>query len=184
MTSPPPGDLDIGPHNGQLRLRTYRQGVAARAGHDLVLEAASWSGRVHLPAEEGAAPSVEVEIDLRRLDVVEGTGGVRPLSERDKADIRTAMQKRLRTGSHPVARFASSRVQLDGDEATVAGDLLLGGRSHPLELALKRAPDGTIVGSAQVVQTAWGITPYTGLFGALKLRDAVDVEVELRLPVS
>lgn len=148
-----------------------------------MLEAASWSGRVHLPAEQGAAASVEVEIDLRRIDVVEGTGGARPLSERDKADIRTAMQKSLRTGSHPVARFTSSRVQLDGDEATVVGDLFLCGRSRPIELAARRAPGGTIVGSAQVVQTAWGITPYAGLLGALKLRDAVDLEVELRLPV-
>ncbi len=148
-----------------------------------MLEAASWSGRVHLPAEQGAAASVEVEIDLRRLDVVDGTGGVRPLSERDKADIRTAMQKALRAGSHPIARFTSSRVQLDGDEATVVGDLSLGGRSHTLELVLNRAPHGTIVVGAQVVQTAWGITPYTGLLGALRLRDAVDVEVELHLPV-
>ena len=148
-----------------------------------MLEAASWNGRVHLPAEKGAAASVEVEIDLRRLDVVEGTGGVRPLSERDKADIRTAMQKALRTSSHPIAWFTSSRVQLDGDEATVVGDLSLGGRSRPLELAARRAPGGTIVGSAQVVQTAWGITPYTGLLGALRLRDAVDVEAELHLPI-
>ena len=147
-----------------------------------MLEATSWSGRVHLPAGQGAAASVEVEIDLRRLDVVEGTGGVRPLTERDRADIRTSMQKVLRTGSHPIARFTSSRVQLDGDEATVVGDFFLGGRSRPLELAARRAPGGTIVGSAQAVQTAWGITPYTGLLGALRLRDAVDVEVELHLP--
>jgi polyisoprenoid-binding protein YceI len=182
MTSPPPGDLDIGPRNGRLRLRTYRQGVAAKAGHDLVLEAASWNGRVRLPPEDGAAPSVEVEVDLRRLDVVDGTGGVKPLSERDKADIRTAMQKPLRTDSYPVARFTSSHVQVDGDQATVVGDLFLAGQTHPLELALRKAHDGTIVGSAQVVQTAWGIKPYTGLLGALKLRDAVDVEVELQVP--
>ena len=184
MTSPPPGDLEIGPRNGRLRLRTYRQGVAAKAGHDLVLEAASWSGRVRLPGEEGEAPSVEVEVDLRRRDVVEGTGGVKPLSERDKADIRTAMQKPLRTDSHPVAQFTSSHVQVVGDEATVVGELFLAGQSHPLELALRRSHDGTIVGSAQVVQTAWGVKPYTGLLGALKLRDAVDVEVELHLPVT
>ena len=29
-----------------------------------------------------------------------------------------------------------------------------------------------------VVQSAYGIKPYTGFFGALKVRDAVDFEVE------
>ena len=29
-----------------------------------------------------------------------------------------------------------------------------------------------------IVQTSFGIKPYTGFFGALKVRDAVDFEVE------
>lgn len=182
MTLLPPGDLDIGPPAGRLRLRTYRQGLAAKAGHDLVLEAASWNGCVHVPAEPGAALSVEVEVDLRRLDVVEGTGGVKPLSEGDKADIHKAMQKPLRTDAHPVARFESSHVQLEGDEATVVGDLFLAGQSHPLRLEARRTSEGAVLVSAQVVQTSWGIKPFTGFLGALRLRDAVDVEIELRLP--
>ena len=48
MTSFAMGDFDIGPSNGRLRLRTYRQGLAAKAGHDLVLQAAEWHGRVHV----------------------------------------------------------------------------------------------------------------------------------------
>lgn len=182
MTVPPPGDLDIGPANGWLRLRTYRQGLAAKAGHDLVLEASQWHGRVRVPAEPGAAPSVEVEVDLRLLEVVEGTGGVKPLSEGDKADIRKAMQKPLQTDTRPLATFTSSEVRVDGDRATVLGDLSLAGQSHPLQLDVRRAPGGTVSGSAQVVQTTWGIKPYTGFLGALKLRDAVDVEFELRIP--
>jgi hypothetical protein len=182
VTMLPPGDLDMGPANGRLRLRTYRQGLAAKAGHDLVLEAASWNGRLHVPTEPGAALSVEVEVDLRRLEVLEGSGGVKPLTEGDKAEIHKAMQKPLRTDAHPVARFTSSRVQVDGDEAAVVGDLALAGQSHPLQLAVRRTPDAVLLGSAQVVQTSWGIKPFTGFFGALKLRDAVDVELELHLP--
>ncbi len=182
MSSPPPGDLDIGPSNGRLRLRTFRQGLAAKAGHDLVLEASEWHGHVHVPADAGDALSVEVEVDLRRLEVIEGTGGVKPLSDGDKADIRKAMGKPLRTDTYPLATFSSFDVQLDDDSATVAGDLTLAGESHPLQLELRRAPDGTVSGTTQVVQSTWGIKPYTGFFGALKLRDAVDVEFELRLP--
>ena len=201
MTSFAMGDFDIGPSNGHLRLRTYRQGLAAKAGHDLVLEAAEWHGRVHVLSEADGSASVaaeieveidveiEVEIDLRRLEVREGTGGVKPLTERDRADIRKAMRQPLGIDAQPIATFRSSSVRVEGDRATVEGDratvegeLSIAGQSHPVELHVRREADGTISAAAQIVQSAWGIKPYTGFFGALKLRDAVDVEVVLQLP--
>jgi hypothetical protein len=232
VTGLPSGDLDIGPSNGHLRLRTYREGLAARAGHDLVLEAAEWHGRVHLPSDAGGSASVdagaggsasvdagaggsasvdagaggsapvdagaggsapvdaptgagievEVEVDLRRLEVREGTGGVKPLTEKDKADIRKAMGKQLRVDDQPMATFRSSSVRVEGERATVEGELSIAGQSHPLVLDVRRETDGTITGATQVVQSSWGIKPYSGFFGALKLRDAVDVEFSLQLP--
>ena len=192
VTGLPSGDLDIGPSNGHLRLRTYRQGLAAKAGHDLVLEAAKWHGRVHLPSDAGGSASVEAEVgadvevvaevDLRRLEVREGTGGVKPLSDKDKADIEKAMKQQLRVDVQPVATFRSSGVRIDGDRAILEGELSIAGQSHPVELHVRREADGTISAAAQIVQSAWGIKPYTGFFGALKLRDAVDVDVVLHLP--
>ena len=190
MTSFAMGDFDIGPSNGHLRLRTYRQGLAAKAGHDLVLEAAEWHGRVHVPSEADGSASVaaeievaiEVEIDLRRLEVREGTGGVKPLTERDRADIRKAMRQPLGIDAQPIATFRSSSVRVEGERATVEGELSIAGQSHPVELDVRREADGTISGSTQIVQSAWGIKPYAGFFGALKLRDAVDVEFVLQLP--
>ena len=194
MTSFAMGVLDIGPSNGHLRLRTYRQGLAAKAGHDLVLEAAEWHGRVHVLSEADGSASVaaeieveidveiEVEIDLRRLEVREGTGGVKPLTERDRADIRKAMRQPLGIDAQPIATFRSSSVRVEGERATVEGELSIAGQSHPVELDVRREADGTISGSTQIVQSAWGIKPYAGFFGALKLRDAVDVEFVLQLP--
>ncbi len=176
---------------GWLRLRTYREGLAAKAGHDLLLEAAEWRGRLHIPEPAGAASAVdgavdagvEVEVDLRRLEVLEGTGGVKPLSEGDKADIRKAMRKPLRTDDSPIATFRSSTVTFEGEEGTVVGELSLAGQTHPIELHVRLGTERTIRGTTQVVQTLWGIKPYTGFLGALRVRDAVDVEFEVRLPV-
>ena len=194
MTSFAMGDFDIGPSNGRLRLRTYRQGLAAKAGHDLVLEAAEWHGRVHVLSEADGSASVaaeieveidveiEVEIDLRRLEVREGTGGVKPLTERDRADIRKAMRQPLGIDAQPIATFRSSSVRVEGERAAVEGELSIAGQSHPVGLDVRREADGTISGSTQIVQSAWGIKPYAGFFGALKLRDAVDVEFVLQLP--
>ena len=125
---------------------------------------------------------IEVEIDLRRLEVREGTGGVKPLTERDRADIRKAMRQPLGIDAQPIATFRSSSVRVEGERATVEGELSIAGQSHPVELDVRREADGTISGSTQIVQSAWGIKPYAGFFGALKLRDAVDVEFVLQLP--
>ncbi len=58
----------------------------------------------------------------------------------------------------------------------------MNGQSHPLRLEVHRRDDGVIAGSATVVQSIWGIKPYTGFFGALRLQDAVDVECSIRFP--
>lgn len=177
-----PGSHEIGPDRGTLRLRTYRQGIAAKAGHDLVLEVASWYGTVTVPDVAGSAPSIDVEIDLRSIVVVEGSGGVKPLTDGDKEDIHRAMQKPLRTADHPTATFRSTQVHVDGDDATIEGELDLAGQSRPMELHVRRDENGTVAGHAVIVQSAWGIKPYAGLLGALKLRDAVDVDVSVALP--
>lgn len=175
------GGHEIGPPGAFLLLRTYRQGLAAKAGHDLVLEAAEWHGRMEVP-EAGGEPTIVVEVDLRSLVVVEGSGGVKPLTEHDKVEIRKTMQKPLRIADYPMATFRSTGVEMRGDEATIRGELSLAGQTHPLELPAHREGDGTVVARGEIVQSAWGIKPYSGFLGALKLRDAVDVEVSVPLP--
>lgn len=177
------GDHEIGPQRGgSLRIRTYRQGIAAKAGHDLVLEASEWHGHVLVSDEPDVSASVTVDIDLRSLHVVEGTGGVKPLSDGDKEEIRRTMQKPLRTAEHPIATFRSTEVRIDGERASVRGELSLAGQTHPVQLELHRDDGGIVVGHAEIVQSAWGIKPYAGLLGALKLRDAVELDMSVPLP--
>lgn len=176
-----PGTFEIGPSVGSIRLRTYRQGVMAKAGHDLLIEARSWHGTLQVPEEGAGSATVEAEIDLRELEVLEGTGGVKPLSSSDKGKIRETMHKVLGTRDHPTATFTSTKVSVDGDHATLEGDLVLAGRSHPLSLQLVAKDGGAVSGTAELVQSAWGVKPYVGFFGALKLKDAVEVEVSVSL---
>jgi hypothetical protein len=44
--------------------------------------------------------------------------------------------------------------------------------------------DGRIGGTITITQSAWGIKPYRGLMGALKVRDDVDLVVDARLPAT
>ncbi len=41
------------------------------------------------------------------------------------------------------------------------------------------APGSYRLGTTTVVQSAYGLRPYTAFLGTLKVRDAVDVEVEV-----
>lgn len=177
-----PGRHELGPPTAKLLLRTYRQGLAARAGHDLVLEAKSWHGDLVVPQGSDDIPSVTVQVDLRSLQVIDGTGGVKPLTDSDKEEIRKTMQKPLRTADYPTATFRSTDVRVDGDRATLLGELSLAGKTHTVELQARREGGDNVVGQAEIIQSAWGVKPYTGFFGALKLRDAVELDVSLPLP--
>ncbi|MFE4176580.1 YceI family protein [Streptomyces sp. NPDC056909] len=180
------GEYEIGPETGRLLLRVFREGVAARIGHDLLIEATRWEGHVSLPADTGTAaqPTVTVRIDLGTLEVREGTGGVKPLSDGDRQQIRRNMRKVLRTDRHPHAAFTSTRVELHDGRATVEGDLTLTGQTHPQRLEIQQRDEDTLTGATTLVQSRWGIKPYSGFFGALRLRDAVDIEFTVSLPAG
>ena len=177
------GTFLLGPDSGRVLIKTGRAGLAARAGHDLTMEITRWSGRVMIPGGGVAAGEVSAELDLGSLAVREGTGGAKPLSDKDRGDIVKTARKILGTGK---AEFTSTRVvpAASGGAASVGsieGTLTLNGRSAPVRLEVVSPADGRYRASATIKQTDFGLTPYSGFFGALKLRDEVGLEVETDL---
>ena len=61
------------------------------------------------------------------------------------------------------------------------GELTLFGETRPIAFDLLVGDDGTLSGSVVVKQSEWGITPYSALFGALKVADEVEVELDAGL---
>ena len=182
------GTYELGPAGGQVLVRTGREGLAARAGHDLTIEITRWSARATLPdAASGgiAAATLTAELDLSSLSVRQGTGGAKPLTDRDRRDIQNSARKIL--GQAAQASFASSRVipsaTASGSSLSgaIEGTLALRGTSRPLRLQVTSSGPGHFRGSATVRQTDFGITPYSGFLGALKLKDEVAVEFDIRL---
>jgi YceI-like domain len=163
-------------------LRTGRVGVAARAGHDLTIEVTNWSAQVDVPAEEAGgveAATVSAEVDLGSLAVREGTGGVKPLTDRDRADIKKTISGILGDGA---ATFTSSRIIRTGATGgAIEGTVTLNGKSQPARLQVAEPAPGRYRGTATILQSAFGIKPYVGFFGALKLKDEVGVEFEVDL---
>jgi polyisoprenoid-binding protein YceI len=55
------------------------------------------------------------------------------------------------------------------------------GVSRGIRLEVTSQEPGRYRGTATIRQTDFGITPYSGFFGALKLRDEVTVEFEVSI---
>jgi polyisoprenoid-binding protein YceI len=81
------------------------------------------------------------------------------------------------------ASFTSSKITRFGASGgAIEGTVTLNGQSQPVRLQVSEPAPGRYRGSATVQQTGFGLKPYTGFFGALKLKDEVTVEFELNLP--
>lgn len=179
-----PGRYRLGPDHGRLILRTARDGLAATAGHDLTIEVSRWSGELTVSGNgDGPAPAgLGLRIELGSLLVRRGTGGVKPLTDRDRREIAVTARKVLGTDRHPEAEFTADSFQPGpGDGWLVSGSLTLHGQTGPLQLRVSQTGDGRFRATASVRQTQYGIKPYTAFLGALKVRDAVDIEADAEL---
>lgn len=175
------GRYTLGPESGRLVVLTTRTGLGAMAGHDLTIEATRWHGVAMVDPDDPSASSVNVEIEAGSLEAREGTGGVKPLSDSDRMEIdKSLREKVLDVSRHPVITFRSTKVEGSAESFRVEGDLSLAGTTRPcvIEGSLE---DGHVRGSATVVQSQWGIKPYSAFFGALKLNDEVGVRIEAEL---
>jgi polyisoprenoid-binding protein YceI len=174
------GAYRFGPELGRLLVHTTRTGLGAKAGHDLAIEVTRWHGRATVDPATPANSSVTVEVDADSFEVRKGTGGVKPLSDADRAEIHKTLKAILHTAQHPTITFRSRRV--DGSAASFAcdGELTVMGATHPVALQ-GRVSDSRVIGGTTVVQSRWGIRPYSAFFGALKLSDEVKIDFDVAL---
>jgi polyisoprenoid-binding protein YceI len=177
----PDGSYTLGPEVGQLLIKTSRTGLGAKAGHDLTIEVTRWRAELTVDSADVARSSVNVEADAESFEVRTGTGGVKPLTDADRAEIKkTIREKILQTGRHPAITFRSTRAAGTPESFSIDGDLTITGRTQPVTVS-GRLADDRVQGSATVVQSRWGIRPYTAFFGALRLSDEVTVEFSIRI---
>jgi hypothetical protein len=163
----------FGPDTGKLEVHTRKSGAAAKAGHNLRIEVTTWNATLDLD-EPG---SLTLSADSRSLRVIEGTGGVMPLGDDEKAAIPQTIDEEILEGK-PI-KFRSTHVARSGSSVDVEGELELDGARAPVSFGLT-VDDGHLTGSAKLKQTDFGIKPYSALFGTLKVADEVEVTVDAR----
>jgi polyisoprenoid-binding protein YceI len=140
---------------------------------------------------EGGPPRLLVEVDPHSLKVLEGRGGARLLGERDRVEIEANLQKLvLESARYPRIAFQAAEWELlaeDADtiRAAVTGDLHLHGKGSPVTAEVELHWENGVAhvtATATVVQSRWGMKPYTAFLGALKVADSVRVHVDATLP--
>src|SRR5262249_184089 len=145
------GQHRLGPDRGRILLRTFRDGLAAQAGHDLTIEATPWSGE--LGGNDDLSPaSLE--------------GRIHPAApappDRARREIAVTARKVLSAGPHPEAVFAADGFQPAADGGgEISGTFTLRGQSRPLRLQVKQTGTDRYHAEGQVVQSDYGIKRYT-----------------------
>ena len=178
------GHHRLAPDAGRIVLGTSREGRAATAGHDLTIDAPRWSGDL-VVKDDGTPVSLEVRIDAGALTVREGSGGLKPLTDRDRREIGGAARQLLAPDRNPEAVFTATTFEPDGNGGgTVSGTFTLAGVARPVRLSVSPAGQDRYHVTGSVLQSDYGIKPYSGFLGALKVRDAVGIDADIDLSES
>jgi len=177
------GIHELGPGTASLVVKTYREGLAAKAGHDLIIEVRQWGATLAV-GEDPSRSSLQLQADARSLYPREGLRGVKPLTDKDRDEVRKNIDEKV-LGGEPISFRSSAVERADSDgRLKVHGELTIRGQSRPAAFELSVGVDGHVTGTAQLVQSDWGIKPYRGLMGALKVRDSVEVVFDGVLPTD
>ncbi|WP_460744481.1 YceI family protein [Mariniluteicoccus endophyticus] len=177
--TPMTGTYELGPDSGDLLLHTTCEGAMAKMGHDLTLVVDRWHGTLAV-GETPADSSLRVTADLDSIRVRDSSGGAKPVSDSDRAQIEKNAQSSLGVAANPELAFTSTAVDGTWESGRVEGPLTLNGRSERQELAV--TGDGTTFTlTGDISQKRFGIKPFSAMMGALRLGDTVAVEVTVEL---
>lgn len=163
--------------DGELRVITGVAGRAAKMGHRLTIGMQSWKSTVHWAG--GEPTSVELTVDVDSLNVLGGEGGLTPLAGPERGVARANALKSLDAKKFPHIRFAAADVATTADGYRLAGTLEIHGKSRAQTVDVTVDDRGDTLGlSAQVrlLQSDFGVKPYSLMMGALKVADEVTID--------
>jgi polyisoprenoid-binding protein YceI len=163
----------------RCRVFTFKEGLLSAVAHDLELEvqrlSITWNDE---------RTTVHATFDARSLRVLHAMQDGRPapsaLSDRDKRKIESTIADDVLHAARYAEIVVVGRIEPVSDaRVRVVADVSLAGRSRSMTFDARR--DGeTWRCRATIHQPDFGITPYSAMLGALKIKP--DVTVELTIP--
>ena len=125
----PAGTYQFGPSNASLLVKVFREGMARKVGHDLIIEVKDWRANVVFDAEDPTKSSITGSADVGSFQVIQGTGGVKALTDEDKADIKDTILTKILTRRREIS-FRSTSIQVQDGRATGSGELTVEDTTH------------------------------------------------------
>ncbi len=166
---------------GDLTLHTGRAGLVSAVGHDLTLLVGAWTAQATVE-DDGAVTALRLVAQLRSLSVLRGEGGLKPLTDKDRVSIIDNAMKTLKVRAHPELVFDARDLTLRDGETELVGTVELAGRTGSQLVHVRLVRDGGAVhvrGQGDLLQSAFGITPYSAMLGQLRVRDMVQLSADV-----
>lgn len=155
----------------ECRVSVFREGLLTSLGHDVDLRVTEFV----VDIDEGGE-SVTADFVARSLRVCDDAEGV---SAVDRRDIERNAARALDVRRYPLIAFRSTRVLREGSEARIDGRLTLHGVTKDITVPANR--DGQWWrADVSLDQRDFGITPFSAMFGALKIKPGVVVHIAVR----
>jgi polyisoprenoid-binding protein YceI len=180
----------VDPARSWLRIRVYRAGPMASMGHSHIVSTDALDGELYRHPELARSwgrfgfAVTSLVVDDPELRSAAGPEFDTELTAEDIAATRGNMlgEAVLDAEAHP--RVTIEVLGLDGTPPAVSATLAvtLRGRTREEVVPVELVEAGgrlRIAGSAKIVQSRYGIEPFSAMLGALRVRDALDVSFDV-----
>lgn len=168
-----------------LTVRVFKAGFLSSLGHDHTIEARGVAGTIAADPARPAGGRVAFEVASSRLAVADPG-----IDEDDREEIQENMDAEvLEVAKYPTIAFRSTRVEAVPETPgalLVEGDLALHGVTRRISLvvlfeAVGAGRDEILArGSTTLLQTDYGIEPFSTALGAVGVKNEVKIEFAIR----
>ncbi len=152
-------------------------------GHRLTIAMQSWQVTVQWVG--GEPTEAELTVPVNSLAVLRGEGGATPLTGTSKGMVRSQALKSLDYEKFPQIRFVTEKIAKSADGYRLDGTVEIHGtsRPQPVDLTVAEREDvWSLSAQLPIIQSDFGVKPYSLLMGSLKVADAVTIDFTATYP--
>jgi polyisoprenoid-binding protein YceI len=178
---------EVDSRNSQLAILVYRGGKFSRLGHNHVMTSHEVSGRVWLHPEfarsgfELSFPVAQLVVDDAEARRAAGSDFPPDIPQSDKDGTRKNMLKPelLDSERYPEVKLRSAKIGGTLEAPQLTAHITIKDASRDVEVPVKLAVEGAKLsasGEFDVLQTDFGIKPFSVALGALEVQDRLHIK--------
>lgn len=181
---------EVSPQDTQLNILVFRGGKLSRLGHNHVMTSQHVSGRVWVHPEftrsgfELSLPVAQLVVDDPEARRAAGSDFPPDIPQSDKDGTRKNMLRpeMLDGERYPQVKLRSARIGGTLDAPQVTASITIKDATRDVEVPVKIAIEGAKLsakGEFDVLQTQFGIKPFSVALGALEVQDRLHIEFRI-----